>query len=607
MSEQKPINDFCIRVATVNGSGSQTANQILVKAFFRMGLPVSGKNLFPSNIAGLPTWFDIRVSQLGFVSRKPLCDILVSLNPATLKEDLESLAPQGFCIVSPEQASLVSRSDVTVFPIPFRQLSDGVTDAVKLKRYSINLIFAGVLAELLGVPQAILEGLVREQFASRESVVDTNLKAIRAGREYVQSQNFKLPLAAREITGGNAEKLLIDGNTAAAIGALVGGCTFASWYPITPASSLVEAFERLCQTHRSDGNKQKQFAVIQAEDELAAFAMVLGAGWAGARAMTATSGPGLSLMAEGAGLSYYAEIPTVLWNIQRLGPSTGLPTRTSQGDLTSSLFLSHGDTRHVVLIPSTVEECYQYASLAFDLAERLQTLVIVLSDLDLGMNLYVTERFQFPDRPFDRGKILSAEDLNQIEQFKRYEDVDGDGIGARTLPGTEHPKAAFFARGTGHDEAANYSENPGVYRRNMLRLQKKMETAAALVPKPSVEVIEGVDLGLLIFGSTFQAVSEIRFELKKQNVEANYICLKALPFTNEVKEFINRHKAVYVIEQNRDGQMLSLLRSEYPEFQERLYSVRQFDGLPIEPERAIRSILAFESQRLGGGSNASFR
>lgn len=574
------VNDFSLCVATVNGSGSMSSNQILLKTLFRSGIPVGGQNLFPSNIAGLPTWFTIRANPDGYVSRQLKHDFVVALNPQTVTEDIATVKPQGYFFYNAEFKNIELRKDITPIAIPFRELIAPVSDSVKLRKVLNNMIYVGVLAELLKVSDDVLHSVVKDQFQDKASVIELNAKAIQAGRTWAKEQNFAFPFQVQEIPGGNKNKIMIDGNAAAAIGLLFGGCTFAAWYPITPSSSLIETFEDLAEKYRVSDDGKKTYAVVQAEDELASICMVTGAGWAGARAVTATSGPGLSLMAEAAGLSYYAEVPAVIWDVQRVGPSTGLPTRTMQGDIRSAYHLSHGDVEHVLLLPASPEDCFEFGQTAFDLAERLQTLVIVMSDLDLGMNLHMSKDFAYPTKPFDRGKVLNKEELEKLNQFSRYKDVDGDGIGYRTLPGTEHPKAAYFTRGTGHDENAAYTENAEVYEKNVIRLKKKWETAKTLVPKPVLDQQAQAKVGLIAFGTTDSAMPETRALLTDKGIPSNYMRLRALPCTKEVEDFIKNNPAIFVVEQNRDAQMCAILRNEYPEHAHKLRSITTFDGLP---------------------------
>jgi 2-oxoglutarate ferredoxin oxidoreductase subunit alpha len=595
-----PTNDFVITVATSNGSGSQSSNNILVRTLFRMGLPVGGKNLFPSNIQGLPTWFTIRVNPHGFTARKKLADIVVAMNAATAVEDFKLVRPGGVILLNSDLKISMDPvpQDVVILAVPFKSIVDSVTDSVKLKKLLINMIYVGVLAELLQIPQDILDAVMDHQFSDKAAVLLSNRQAVQAGRDYAR-ENLAIssfPFRMEPPKQKHADHVLMDGNTAAAMGLVFGGCTIVTWYPITPSSSVVEHFSELAGKYRTDGNGHRDFAVLQAEDELAAIAMVVGAGWAGARACTATSGPGLSLMSEAAGLSYYAEIPAVIWDVQRVGPSTGLPTRTMQGDLLSAYYLSHGDCKHVVLLPGNPEECFEFGQMAFDLAERLQTLVLVLSDLDLGMNLRIAKRFEYPERPMDRGKVLTAEDLEKLGRFQRYKDMDGDGIPYRTLTGTSHPQAAYFTRGTGHDESGFYSENPDIYKNNMIRLSQKFETARKLVPPPVVSLEANAEIGLLYFGSTEEAALEAAYMLGARSKTVSRMRLRALPLSAEVTEFIQSHKRVYVIEQNRDAQLMAILRAEKPEFWNRCFSVLHFDGMPIDAEEIFTHVMKMEGQ-----------
>ena len=591
-------NDFVTTVATANGSGSQSSNNVLLRAFFRMGLTVGGKNLFPSNIQGLPTWFTIRVNDQGFTARREFADVVVAMNAATAAEDFKLVHPGGLVIMNADLKVTPSRDDVWVVRVPFRDLVANVSPSVKLRKLLVNMAYVGVLAELFEIPADTLNDVVRHQFGGKSEVVEVNQRAIEAGRSYARAHRaeFSLPHRALAHPGANDDRILIDGNAAAAIGLVFGGCTVVAWYPITPSSSIVENFIELAEAHRVDAAGHRDFAVVQAEDELASIAMVLGAGWAGARAMTATSGPGLSLMAEAAGLSYYAEIPAVIWNVQRVGPSTGLPTRTMQGDVLSAYYLSHGDCKHVVLIPGTPNECFGFAQTAFDLAEELQTLVIVLSDLDVGMNLHSAHRFEYPTESFQRGKVLDAERLEDFGEFRRYADVDEDGIPYRTLTGTAHPRAAYFTRGTGHDPGGAYSEDPAVYRANVDRLARKFDTAMKLVPKPIQDHDRSIKIAVFTYGSSHEATAEARYLLQEKGIATNCIRVRALPLCIEVEEFLNAHERVYLVEQNRDGQMMSLLRAELPHLAGRCQSVLNYDGLPMTAEFIARKIMTLEDR-----------
>lgn len=590
------VNNFTITVATANGSGSQSSNSILARTLFRMGIPVGAKNLFPSNIAGLPTWFSIRANEDGFTARKKLADIVVAMNPATGAEDMKLARPGGFVFLNNEIKPLNARTDVSIVSVPFRDIVQPVSDSVKLRKLLINMVYVGLLAELLQIPQGFLDDAVTHQFGQK-GAAEVNLKAIAAGREWAKANlpDLLFPYRVSANPGGNDGKILIDGNTAAGMGLVFGGCTVMAWYPITPSSSLVETFIELAEKYRVNEKGERNFAVVQAEDELASIAMVVGAGWAGARAATATSGPGLSLMAEAAGLAYYAEIPAVIWDVQRVGPSTGLPTRTMQGDV-KAVALSHGDTKHVVLIPGNPAECFEFGQLAFDLAESLQTLVIVLSDLDIGMNFHMVDRFNYPSEPMNRGKVLGTAELEKAGGFQRYKDVDGDAIPYRTLPGTPHPAAAYFTRGTGHDDAGLYSEKPEDYKNNMARLARKWETARTMVPKPVCDVHAGRKIGILMYGSSAEACSEARFILQKQGIETNFMRLRSMPFPPETEEFLDRNDRIYVVEQNRDGQMMVILRGLMPQYWEKMKSVLQYDGLPLDAETVVEQILALEKE-----------
>src|ERR1700733_5834961 len=578
------INDFSIQVATVNGSGSQSANLVLLKIIFWMGIPVSGKNLFPSNIAGLPTWYTIRASKQGYVARRREIELLVAMNAETAKEDILSL-PAGAAAIYDESQNLKQyRDDVICYPVPFDKLTAAVCPEAKLRKLVRNMVYVGVVAQLLSMDLTAVEKSVRRQFAKKQKAADLNWGAVKAGYEYAASSLIKQDPLVLEPMHATEGKIIIDGNAAAALGAMFAGVTVVTWYPITPSSSVVESLIDYMKKYRVEEDGKANFAIVQAEDELAAVGMVLGAGWAGARSMTSTSGPGISLMAEFSGLGYFAELPGVIFDIQRVGPSTGMPTRTMQGDLLAVAYLSHGDTKHVMLLPASVAECYQFAMEAFDLTEQLQTPVFVLSDLDIGMNNWMSDPFVYPEKPLKRGKILSKEDLDRLGGFERYKDVDGDGIPYRTLPGTDHPKAAYFTRGSGHNEKALYTERPDDYQNLMERLDKKFQTARTLVPAPEVVQTGKSKIGLIAFGSSDFAVRESRDQLKKEyGLETDYLRLRAFPFAPEVHAFIASHTKIYVIEQNRDGQMLSLLKLDLPATEvTKLRSIRYFDGLPLD-------------------------
>ncbi|TMQ63697.1 MAG: 2-oxoacid:acceptor oxidoreductase subunit alpha [Candidatus Eisenbacteria bacterium] len=583
-------NDFSTHVATVNGSGSQTANTTLIRAILQMGVPVSGKNLFPSNIAGLPTWFTIRVSERGYVARKRRNDVLVAMNPETSVEDISAMGPGSILILNEGVPTPRIPEDRTVYKIPFNKLVEPIVPDAKLRKLVINLVYVGVAAHVLGVDLEEVDRSLSAQLGRKPKALDMNRAAVKAGAEYAAQHLQPAPFRV-ERRGKTSGKILIEGNQAAALGAMFGGVTFLSWYPITPSSSLAESLQAYLERYRRDPKTgEATFAVIQAEDEIAAIGMVLGASWTGARAMTTTSGPGLSLMTEFTGFAYYAEVPAVIWDIQRVGPSTGLPTRTSQADILSAAFLSHGDTKHILLLPATVEDCYAFGMKAFDLAERFQTPIFVLSDLDIGMNVWMSEPFHYPEKPWDRGKVLAAEDLAKVATFERYRDKDGDGIPYRTLPGTDHPLAGYFTRGSGHDEKAAYTESAETYARVMDRLAKKYETARSFVPPPVVDRVPGAEVGILGFGSSHWAIVEARDLLTVEGLKTSYLLLKAVPFTNDVRSFIEACDRVYVVEQNRDAQMASLLTMEYPDLATKLRPVLHYDGLPIDAESVVERI-----------------
>ncbi|MGC2194242.1 MAG: 2-oxoacid:acceptor oxidoreductase subunit alpha [Terriglobales bacterium] len=597
--QRKPVvNDMSIQVATVNGSGSQSSNTVLLRSIFQMGVPVSGKNLFPSNIAGLPTWYTIRANKDGYIARKKEIDFLVAMNAETAQEDVLSLAP-GAAALYDEPLNLSSlRNDLTFYAVPYDKLVAAVCPEAKLRKLVKNMIYVGVVAQLLEIDMGEVEKAIRKQFAKKVKAANLNMAAAKAGFDYAAANLKKqdpFRIARMDKTAG---KIIIDGNSAAALGCMFAGVTVVTWYPITPSSSLVETLIDYMKEHRIGPDGKATFAIVQAEDELAAIGMVIGAGWAGARSMTATAGPGISLMAEFAGLAYYTEVPGVIWDIQRVGPSTGLPTRTSQGDILSTAFLSHGDTKNILLIPNSVSECFDMATDAFNLAEQFQTLVFVMSDLDLGMNNWMSDPFKYPETPINRGKVLSKEDLDRLGGFARYKDVDGDGIGWRTLPGTDHPAAAYFVRGSGHNEKSQYSERPDDFERNMERINRKFETARSFVPRPEVVTTGKSKIGIIAYGTSHWAIVESRDQLHKEySVDTDYLRLRAYPFTREVHEFIEKHERVYVVEQNRDAQMLSLLKLDIrPELTTRLRSVSHIHGLPLDARSVTDEIMTMEGK-----------
>ncbi len=598
MTDQN-INDLTIQAATVNGSGSQTANLILTRAIFHMGIPVAPKNVFPSNIEGLPTWYQLRVTPQGHMARRDQVDILIAFNVATWHQDLRTVRPGGVVVHEEAFSTVDARTDVTYYPVPFSKLAKSKIQSDTLRKQLANMIYVGVVAGLLGIPWEALDHAVKRQFLSKPKAVQVNLDAIKVGFDYWQDNFSKQdPYRLEPMTGVVDGKVLVEGNQAAALGALMGGVTVAAWYPITPSSSLCENLIAYSDRFRVDPKTgEKLIAVVQAEDELAALGMAIGAGWAGARAMTSTSGPGISLMAEFAGLGYYAEVPVVIFDIQRIGPSTGLPTRTSQADIGFAYTLSHGDTKHLVLLPGTVEECYEFARDAFDYADRFQTPVFVLSDLDLGMNLWMTPEFKYPEKPFDRGKVLTKADLERLAgEWARYRDADGDGVPYRTLPGTDHPAAGYFTRGSGHDEHARYTESAEAYAANMDRLLRKLETARAALPAPVIDETSKSPIGLIAFGSTHAAVVEARQALAAGRRPVDYMRVRALPLSTQVEEFVSRHDRVYVVEQNRDGQIYDLIRLALPPaLVGRLRSIRHYDGQPIPADAIIEPLLESEA------------
>ncbi len=594
------VNDLSMVVATVNGSGSQTSNIALIRAIFRMGIPVSGKNLFPSNIQGLPTWFTIRLSGEGFTARRETIEILVAMNKQTFKEDLDNLVEGGVCFYPTHFEKPEHRSDVVFYPMPVKEIIRDVNPPKGLRDYMSNMVYVGVITQILGIDVAEISGALQTHFRGSKRPIELNMQVIDAAIEWSKANLEKADRYILQRDSQTEGKILIDGNTAAALGAVYGGVNFLSWYPITPASSLAESLQERLPALRKDPETGKAtYAIVQTEDELAAIGMAVGAGWSGARAMTSTSGPGISLMAEFTGLAYLAEIPLVVWDVQRMGPSTGLPTRTSQGDILFIRFLGHGDTSQIMLLPGNMSECFEFGWRAFDLADRLQMPIFVLSDLDLGMNLWMAHEFDYPDEPIDRGKILDKDDLDRIGEFARYRDVDGDGIPYRTLPGTDHPLAGYFTRGTGHDERAVYSERPEVWEQNMARLGRKLETARDLLPAPECDEVSGAEIGIIAFGSTDPAVLEGRTRLEEMGIASSYLRLRAVPFSDEVLEFIHKYERIYVIEMNTDGQMRQLLQLAAPDQATKLISLAHNDGLPLTARWIAETLSAQEEDQYG--------
>lgn len=592
------VNDFSLTIGTVNGSGSQTSNLTLIRALFKMGIPVSGKNLYPSNIQGMPTWFTIRVSRHGHLGRSPQPDIVVAMCAESFQDDVALLPPGGVLISDDSIRQDAERDDIYHYPLPVRKLVRGEDVPRSLTTYVANMVYVGGLAYLLGMDLDTIYQALEFHFGGKEKPVNLNFQMVESTVAYCRENLEKQdPFRVEPMEATNGLKL-INGNEAAALGAAFGGVQFAAWYPITPATGIAEMLNyHLPQLRKDPVTGKNTFAVVQAEDELAAAGMVVGAGWGGLRAMTSTSGPGLSLMTEFASLAYFSETPIVVWDVQRVGPSTGLPTRTSQGDVLLAHHLGHGDTQNIVLLPGNTNECFQFGWQSFDLAEHLQTPVYVLSDLDLGVNQWMTEPFEYPDRDMDRGKVLWEEDLEAWEgEWGRYLDVDGDGIPYRTLPGNQHPKSAWFARGTGHDPFARYSEDPEDWRENMERLAKKFAKARGLVPEPVVDQVGGAEIGIIAYGSSDPAVEEARYLLQKEDLEISYLRLRAIPFSDPVRDFIEAHDRVYVVEMNRDGQVRQLLTLDYPDQALKLTSVARLDGLPLSAVWLAEQIRNAEDQ-----------
>jgi 2-oxoglutarate ferredoxin oxidoreductase subunit alpha len=594
---QEPIvNDLTIHVATVNGSGSQSSNNVLMRSIFQMGVPVSGKNMFPSNIAGLPTWFTIRANKHGWIGRKKEVDLMVCMNAQTAREDVEGLTSGSLCIYDAPLNCKTIRNDVEFFEVPFAKLAADLSDDSKLRKLLTNMIYVGIVAELIGIERDEILVAITKQFKGKKKAIDPNVAAVDKGIEFAKANLPKQNRWRVERMNATQGKIIIDGNAAAAIGAMFGGVTVVTWYPITPSSSLCESLIEYMKQYRIEESGKATFAIVQAEDELAAVGMVLGAGWAGARSMTSTAGPGISLMSEFIGLGYFAELPGVIWDIQRVGPSTGLPTRTAQGDVNQVAYLSHGDTQHITLIPNSVSECFEFASEALDLAEQFQTPVFCLSDLDLGMNNWMSDPFEYPTKPIKRGKVLTAEQLTELNgKWGRYADVDGDGIPWRTLPGTDHPFASYFTRGSGHDAQARYSEKPQDYKDTVDRLAKKYETAKQYVPKPVVDRRDA-KIGFIAYGTTHWALEESRDQLRRERgVETSYFRLRALPFTDDLKAFVAAHDRVYVVEQNRDGQMADMIRLAVGKDQEKIRKILHYTGLPCDARTITDAVLKMEA------------
>lgn len=594
------VNDFVVRFANVNGTGSASANYLFAKSIFRMGIPVSPKNIFPSNIQGLPTWYEVRVSEKGYLGRRDGVDIMVSVNPQSLTQDIRSVKPGGYFIYDSTKLlhEEMLRDDITFLGIPLMETCNREFSDPRQRQLFKNVMYVGAMSALIEIEYAALEQLITEQFAGKEKLIAPNLKALQLGIDYVREHlPHPLPyrLERRDLVG---DRILTDGNASCALGAIYGGATVVAWYPITPSTSVAEAFDDFASDLRIADDGKRNYAIVQAEDELAAIGMVIGAGWNGARSFTATSGPGVSLMNEFLGLAYFAEIPAVLIDVQRTGPSTGMPTRTQQSDLLLAAYASHGDTKHPMLFPASPKECFDLTAMSFDLAERLQTPIMVMTDLDLGMNDHMSEPFAWDDtRKLDHGKVLTAEELDTIGRYGRYLDVDGDGITYRTIPGVHPTKGAYVARGTSRDEYAVYTEESPAYQRNMDRLTRKWETIKTHVPAP--EIIKGQGgsrAAMLYFGTSTDAAREARDLLAAQGVHLDALRLRSFPFHQDVADFVHAYDHIYVIEQNRDAQMRSLLILELGVDPSKFRSVLNFDGMPITADRIVADILQYTTQ-----------
>ncbi|HEU5050433.1 MAG TPA: 2-oxoacid:acceptor oxidoreductase subunit alpha [Gemmatimonadales bacterium] len=592
------INDFVVSFATVNGSGSASANTIFARSLFRMGIPVSPKNIFPSNIQGLPTWYEVRASEAGWLARRDGVDLMVAMNSQTYEQDVASVVSGGWLLYDSTMPRDFGRKDITVLPVPIAAMcADHWTDTRQRQLFK-NIAYVGVLTALLDIDPAVVRQVMADQLKGKAALIDANMTALSLGRDYALA-NFPCPLPIRvQPASGTAGKIMITGNAAAGLGAVYAGATVCAWYPITPSTSLVEAFERYARRLRKDQEGRLNFGIVQAEDELAAIGVAIGGGWNGARSFTATSGPGISLMAEFLGLAYYAEVPVVLFDVQRGGPSTGMPTRTQQSDILACAYASHGDTKHVLLFPSTPTECFSMGADAFDLADRLQTPVIVMSDLDIGMNEWVTDELTWDDaRVPDHGKVLSAEELDRFREVKgvewgRYRDVDGDGIPWRTLPGTHPTRGSFFTRGTSHDENARYTEDGVIHARVLDRIRRKFDTAATLVPKPEITIEdEAATTGIIFYGSNIHAVREALDLLRREGVTANALRIRAFPFTDDIVRFCDAHERVLVVEQNRDGQMRMLLMAELGIPAGKLVPALNYDGRPMTADFVRDAVL----------------
>ncbi len=591
----KIVNDFSIIIGTKNGSGSSTANNTILRSIFKMGIPVSGKNLFPSNIQGLPTWYTIRANKNGFIARSDHNDIVIALNPDSFTKDLASVRAGGAFFYADDIKQPITRVDVAIYPMPIKAIIRNDPNVPSDFRDLVgNMVYVGILAHMINMDVEKINAALTFHFKGKQKPIDMNMNAIKAGAEWAKTNLEKKDPFYLEAMNKTDGLIMADGNTAAAIGSIFGGVQFAAWYPITPASSLAESLVDYLPILRKQEDGKKNYAVIQAEDELAALGMTIGAGWSGLRAMTSTSGPGLSLMTEFAGLAYYAETPVVIWDVQRIGPSTGLPTRTSQGDLSFTYHIGHGDSHSVILLPGDITECFDFGWQSFDIAERVQTPIFVLSDLDMGMNQWMSKPFEYPETPMDRGKVLWEKDLDELKgNWGRYLDKDGDGIPYRTIPGNKHPASAYFTRGTGHDEYAKYTEDSSVYIKNMERLKEKHYNAKQFVPAPVFHSMKGATIGILAFGSTEAAILEAQHQLANEHgIKSDFMRVRAIPFTDEVEKFLAKYDQIFVVEMNRDGQIDIILKGEYPQYSMKLKSVAYHDGLPAAATWVREGILA---------------
>ncbi len=589
------VNEFCMAICTVNGSGSATANNILYRTLFHLGIPTSGKNIFPSNIKGLPTWFVIRASEKGHTGRQLHDDIVVAMNQVTFEKDMQYLAKGGVVFYA-DNLSLPEkpREDLIYYPMPIKNLVKGTDVPRKLQAFMENMLFVGIVGQVLGIPLEALNSTIFSHFSSKPAVAESNFAMVKTGYDYAAENLEKKDRFFIKRLAPLSDYILTDGNNAGGLGSLFGGLEFCSWYPITPATSLVEAMIDQVDLLRLDPVTGKKTCVIlQVEDELAAMGAAVGAGWGGLRSMTATSGPGISLMTENIGLAYFTETPVVIWDVQRVGPSTGLPTRTAQGDLSMLYYLGHGDTSHIILIPGTVTECFEFGWRSLDLAERFQTPIFVLSDLDLGMNQWVTKKFAYPDKPIDRGRIIWEKDLDQFIDWGRFKDIEGDGIPYRTVMGNQSPKAAYFTRGTGHNEYGSYSEDSENWSKMLLRIEKKLKGAVPLLPGPVFHrsTSEDVEIGIIGMGSTDDALRETQEKLAELGIPVDYMRVRALPTNPAVREFIASHARNYVLELNRDGQLCGILSLEISEYSQKLISITDIGGMPMTAKWAVESII----------------